>query len=223
MNIRVKSTDRIAPSPKPSNTPIMVAVLIVASIIGAFGLWQNHKSKERQAMQERMDEIDRQLAAQREAENLEAERRYQQNKAQQELNRPLSEPPRARVQSQASQGRQTDFNDHNYTPKGATNSMQAPPRRFFEQKKNQGILIERKVASWSWQSYGYGSGGQKRWVSGQFTYLVKNGVIDNSSVCANENYGTLRYRDCRKGAKDYFAKKCKSGNREACTGSEMIP
>lgn len=39
-------------------------------------------------------------------------------------------------------------------------------------------------------------------------YSYRNWVIDNASVCNNYKYGSVLYRDCRSGAREYFIKRC---------------
>lgn len=237
MEIKIDPSDRIAPGPKPSNTPILVALAIVMTITGSAGLWAYNKHLDKLAMQERIAEIDRKIeeknrleqeaARQKTATSAKRTPHYDEVMRDWEANNPMLE--RSTVDREPSPKKQTVFNDHNYTPKGAANSVKPPPARYYETGQSRTKIqarqakVERKEAWWTWESIASGTGGRKRGSSGMFSYLVKNGMIDTSSVCGNETQGSLRYRDCRKGAKDYFAKKCKSGNREACTGSEMIP
>ncbi|MDH4609833.1 hypothetical protein E8F12_14910 [Pseudomonas sp. BN102] len=42
-----------------------------------------------------------------------------------------------------------------------------------------------------------------------------NNRIDGASVCANHKRGSIDYRECRKGAKQFFKEKCEPGN---CAG-----
>ena len=220
MEIRIDPEDRLAPSPQKSNTPFLIALAVVLGILGVIGLNAYDSHSQRLAMEARLAEIDRELEAARQTEITKAKiakaQRQKNEPAAQELQRLLNQPSKP-------QERQTVFNEKNYTPKGAINSIEPPAKRHFQKNKSQGILIEKNVGNWTWQSTGYGARGQRKIVSGQFTYLVKNGRVDTSSVCANEPYGTLRYRDCRKGAKQYFQRRCKAGSPEACSGADMIP
>lgn len=120
------------------------------------------------------------------------------------------------------QGRQIAFNEANYQPKPIANTMQPPSQRHFEKRpaKPQASRVIN-YGPWKWESYK--SGGGKSIVGGQFQYITQAGRIDTASVCQNEKFGSLRYRDCRKGAKKYFANECKKGNRVACSGENMIP
>lgn len=122
------------------------------------------------------------------------------------------------------QKRQTVFNDDNYQPRGAINSIPAPRQIHTSTTRRQiNTQAFTKSAPWSWESYGYGTGTRTNRKGGQFSYTVRNGLIDTNSVCNNYKYGSLDYRDCRKGAKRYFQRACSNGNHEACSGADMMP
>lgn len=138
--------------------------------------------------------------------------------------------------------RQTVFNDSNYQPKGAINTIAPPPARYYEQGQAQTDARVREInrsfngapkhtpqsvvtksAQWQWTSVVSGTGGRGKTIRGIFSYQVRNGRINTTSVCSNEDYGSLRYRDCRKGAKAYFVSRCNAGDKEACTARNMMP
>lgn len=235
MEIKISPEDRLAPKPPKSNTPIFIALAVILGVAGIIGLQAYDQHSQKLAMEARIAEIDREIEAARQTENEKAEKRAQEYRQEQaERKRAVRDAETAAALARLlerdeveaktqSQNRQTAFSEKNYTPKGAVNSIPPPARRNFQEKRTQGVLIEKNVGNWTWQSVGYGSRGQKKTVSGQFTYLVKNGRVITHSVCANESHGTLRYRDCRKGAKQTFQRQCKNGSREACSGAEMMP
>lgn len=131
------------------------------------------------------------------------------------------------------QGRQIVFNDDNYRPKTNINTIEAvtPVERQpvkvrsqpVQAKKNAGNKPQTKSAYWEWETTRGVKGSGKKKVGGQFQYEVKNGLVLSHTVCKNETAGSFRYRDCRKGAKEYFKRACKQGNQEACTGENMAP
>lgn len=111
------------------------------------------------------------------------------------------------------QRRQTSFNDQNYQPRGAVNSIPPPQRIAYTQperaSKRQTTRITH-TANWTWEN-----GHQKKRTGGNFRWTEVNGAIDWSTVCSNYRSGSLEYRDCRKGAKVAFRRMC-SGHRPAC-------
>lgn len=44
------------------------------------------------------------------------------------------------------------------------------------------------------------------------TWQVVDNGIDSSSVCMNYRQGSIKYRECRKGAKQWFKTQCREGN-----------
>lgn len=116
-----------------------------------------------------------------------------------------------------SEGKQIVYNSNNYTPKGATNSMQPPSKRHFT-NNNTSTNTQNHIASysarWEWKNF-------RETVYGEFNYTVINDSIDTASVCNNYKYGSLIYRDCRKAAKRYFNQHC--NNNVFCTARNMIP
>lgn len=111
-----------------------------------------------------------------------------------------------RAQAQAQQ-RQTDFNDHNYTPRQPDNvvSMEGVRQSLAYQQPNQQATTRRrsieKDARWieKW------SGGGSYYA----TWTIVNNYIDNGSVCDNHKRGSIDYRECRKGAKQFFKAECR--------------
>lgn len=118
--------------------------------------------------------------------------------------------------------RQTSFNDQNYTPTGAHNSIQPPAPRHYasnnQQQNQQRSRVNTQTARWHWDSPN-----KKTRESGTFEWEETNGTIDHSSVCQNYRKGSLIYRDCRKGAKQALKNMCGSYEPACFAGSNMMP
>lgn len=109
----------------------------------------------------------------------------------------------ASLPDHATPSRQTEFNENNYRPREIVNRLPPPPpSAAASQKRNKPAdKVATRSARWSWKS-------RQTVESGTFKWQERNGRIDNASVCMNERQGSLRYRDCRRGAKAAFAKLC---------------
>lgn len=133
--------------------------------------------------------------------------------------------PQVKQSDLNAEGRQVVFNDKNYRPTNKVNTVAAVTpkqnRKAQTRSKNQQV---RKQAPWSWETYKNGTGGARKVVNrGTFSYTVKNGMVMTNTVCSNETPGSFMYRECRKGAKEYFKRMCSNSNQEACTGADMMP
>ncbi len=98
--------------------------------------------------------------------------------------------------------RQTAFDDNNYRPGEIVNRLPPPPPTARVRRSPPPATTTRS-AKWSWKT-------RQSVAHGTFQWREQNGRIDYSSVCMNEQRGSLRYRDCRKGAKVAFARLCKA-------------
>ena len=98
--------------------------------------------------------------------------------------------------------RQTEFNDRNYQPRPIVNRLPPPPRSAAPQPRMPRARETTRSARWSWA-------GEQAVEHGTFQWRESDGRIDFGSVCMNETRGSLRYRECRKGAKLAFARLCK--------------
>lgn len=74
-------------------------------------------------------------------------------------------------------------------------------QRIVRQNSAQNYAQERD-SQWI-KSWGGGSGYLAEWV-------VVNNVIDGGSVCRNQGWGSVEYRECRKGAKVHFREQCRA-------------
>jgi len=113
---------------------------------------------------------------------------------------PIESPPR-----------QTAFDENNYRPREIVNRLPPPPAATATPPTRRPTAkTVTRSATWSWQS-------RQTVERGTFQWREHDGRIDYASVCMNEKTGSLRYRECRRGAKPAFAKLCKSGrNPAAC-------
>ncbi|EJA2566538.1 TPA: hypothetical protein SLU74_006309 [Pseudomonas aeruginosa] len=110
---------------------------------------------------------------------------------------------------QQAQPKQTVYNDTNYVPKGATNIVDMEAVRQSEAYRNStaasGISSRNSIEqSGAWVDKW--SGGARYYAE----WTVFNNYIDDTSVCANHNRGSISYRECRKGAKQFFKEECRS-------------
>ncbi|CAD5109557.1 hypothetical protein [Zestomonas carbonaria] len=134
--------------------------------------------------------------------------------------------PRAEItwsngQGHQTQTRQTTYNDQNYTPRTDINTVQPPPARHYASNSSsqRSQTIRRTHSSyWEWES-----GHQKKRVAGHFEWVEIDGKVDHSSVCQNYKYGSLIYRDCRKGAKVALKKMCGKHEGACYAGNHLIP
>ena len=110
--------------------------------------------------------------------------------------------------------RQTEFNENNFQPREIVNRLPAvrssPPERSQPIRRTKTVT---RSAKWSWKT-------REGVVRGTFKWREQGGRIDYASVCMNEQRGSLRYRDCRKGAKVAFAKRCRKQRDAAACHAE---
>lgn len=110
--------------------------------------------------------------------------------------------------------RQTEFNEKNFQPRAIVNRLPAV-RPSPEERPQPGRRTKTvtRSAKWSWKN-------RDGIVRGTFKWREQGGRIDYASVCMNEERGSLRYRDCRKGAKLAFAKRCREQRDAAACHAE---
>ena len=212
MEIRVTELDRLAPQPKRNNAAIVVTSVMTLAIAALIGCWF-YQDDPKQVEQKRV----REEAAAQEVVRIKAP-------VMTETDRQLNIERAGQPVDQPGTGKkQTVFNDQNYVPKGAVNSIPPPTMtsRAKPQTRKEQIRY-REWAPWYWDSVQSGRGGRKTRTSGRFAYDVIGSRIDTNSVCSNEKAGSLRYRDCRKGAKRFFQENC-SRNQMFCSAGEMAP
>jgi hypothetical protein len=102
--------------------------------------------------------------------------------------------------------RQTSFDDTNYTPSKQINIIQSlpfNPSQIATRKQPQG-LRGSAPAMVHWQD---ARGRITRW---QTHFEFENSRIDNRSFCLNLRKGSLEYRECRKGAREWLKGQCRT-------------
>lgn len=113
--------------------------------------------------------------------------------------------------------RQTSFNDQNYQPTGAINTMQ-PPKPVVYASNSQAQRVQHKPVLqtdyWTW------TGADRKRTQRKIQWQTVNGWIQYDTVCQNERRGSLEYRDCRKAAKEYFVHRCRAEKRKAFCAAE---
>lgn len=114
----------------------------------------------------------------------------------------------------AVQRSQNSFNDNNYTPKQPQNTYSQPAAQQNYQRvaSNQNTnqpqtrqVRREKEAHWidKW------SGGARYLAE----WVVVDNYIDGGTVCANHRRGSIEFRECRKGAKQYFKEQCREWDK----------
>ncbi len=121
-----------------------------------------------------------------------------------------------------------NFNDENYQPRGAYNSLPPPARTSVKAGNKTSVPAPASKpvkVSWQWDSHRFSNPKNKKGQghSGVFYYRVVNQRIDTGSLCDNYNKGSLIYRDCRKAAKQHFNEQCSSRFAAACAAAGMAP
>lgn len=110
--------------------------------------------------------------------------------------------------------RQTEFDENNFQPREIVNRLPAVrPSRVERPQPTRRAKPVTRSAKWSWKT-------RDGIVRGTFKWREQGGRIDYASVCMNEERGSLRYRDCRKGAKAAFAKRCREQRDAAACHAE---
>lgn len=113
--------------------------------------------------------------------------------------------------------RQTSFNDQNYQPTGAINTMPAPKPTLYvastqaQRAQHKPVL---QTGYWTW------TGADRKRTSRKIQWQTVNGWIQYHTVCQNERRGSIEYRDCRKAAKEYFVHRCRTEKRKAFCAAE---
>lgn len=111
--------------------------------------------------------------------------------------------------------RQTSFNDSNYRPRPAVNTMPPPAQQHYAQAQTRPALGQQQGLNGSnrvrltWQD---GRREKSFWWEGPYRW--SNSVINYDALCKSENFprkGSIEYRACRRAAKDYLRNECRSG------------
>ncbi|WP_220813083.1 hypothetical protein [Pseudomonas paralcaligenes] len=111
-------------------------------------------------------------------------------------------------EDQGNSEKQTVYNDSNYRPKNPVNVVStegiresnAYQQRSAQQTKTVHPRVERD-GKWI-DRWGGGGSYYAKW-------KTTNNYIDGGTVCSNHKRGSIDYRECRKGAKQYFHEQCR--------------
>jgi len=113
--------------------------------------------------------------------------------------------------------RQTSFNDQNYQPTGAINTIPAPKPTLYAANTQAQRVQHKPVLQtdyWTW------TGADRKRTHRKIQWQTVNGWIQYHTVCQNERRGSIEYRDCRKAAKEYFVHRCRTEKRKAFCAAE---
>ncbi|MDH4568844.1 hypothetical protein E8E95_19335 [Pseudomonas sp. BN414] len=104
--------------------------------------------------------------------------------------------------------KQTDYNDQNYTPRQPDNvvSMEGVRQSSAYQQPIQQTTTRSRSVEKHGEWIDKWSGGARYYA----TWTIVNNSIDGGSVCGNHKRGSIDYRECRKGAKQFFKDKCRA-------------
>ncbi|MGE8504673.1 MAG: hypothetical protein ACN6P1_20855 [Pseudomonas sp.] len=98
--------------------------------------------------------------------------------------------------------KQNVFNDNNYQPKQVENTYSPPTYQQAASSQVQTTRVQRERDGYWIDKW---SGGARYYAE----WEVVNNYIEGTSVCANHRRGSIDYRECRKGAKQFFKEQCK--------------
>ncbi|NWL75489.1 hypothetical protein DM872_01280 [Pseudomonas taiwanensis] len=103
--------------------------------------------------------------------------------------------------------KQTDYNDQNYTPREPDNvvSMEGVRQSSAYQQPIQQATTQSRTIEKHGEWIDKWSGGARYYA----TWTIVNNYIDGGSVCGNHKRGSIDYRECRKGAKQFFKDECR--------------
>ncbi|WP_028630755.1 hypothetical protein [Metapseudomonas resinovorans] len=104
--------------------------------------------------------------------------------------------------------KQTEYNDQNYTPRQPDNivSMEGVRQSSAYQQPIQQTTTRSRTIEKHGEWIDKWSGGARYYA----TWTIVNNYIDGSSVCGNHRRGSIDYRECRKGAKQFFKDECRA-------------
>ncbi|MDH4870988.1 hypothetical protein [Pseudomonas sp. BN515] len=104
--------------------------------------------------------------------------------------------------------KQTDYNDQNYTPRQPDNvvSMEGMRQSSAYQQPIQQTTTRSRTVEKHGEWIVKWSGGTRYYA----TWTIVNNYIDGGSVCGNHKRGSIDYRECRKGAKQFFKDECRA-------------
>lgn len=120
----------------------------------------------------------------------------------------------------AKRNRQTSFDETNYRPAASVNLIPPPAETYWPGAEAARYASSEQLLrqdSWEWLS------ANRTRVNGRFEWIERDGAISYASVCQNYRKGSIIYRDCRKGAKQAFARMCSSYKPACHAANNFMP
>ncbi|HFH2571532.1 hypothetical protein [Pseudomonas aeruginosa] len=115
--------------------------------------------------------------------------------------------------NKSNQPKQTAYDDSNYTPTGAVNIVSMEAIRQPNGYRNPSTSRKKKTTNRIQHTGAW----VNKWSGGARYYaewVVIENYIENTSVCANQKRGSIDYRECRKGAKQFFKEQCRAWEKK---------
>lgn len=117
------------------------------------------------------------------------------------------------ARNKSNQPKQTAYDDSNYTPTGAVNVVSMEAIRQSNGYRNPSTSRKKKTTNRIQHTGAW----VNKWSGGARYYaewVVIENYIENTSVCANQKRGSIDYRECRKGAKQFFKEQCRAWGKK---------
>ncbi|HBO5517154.1 hypothetical protein ACM7YN_31120 [Pseudomonas aeruginosa] len=117
------------------------------------------------------------------------------------------------ARNKSNQPKQTAYDDSNYTPTGAVNVVSMEAMRQSNGYRNPSTSRKKKTTNRIQHTGAW----VNKWSGGARYYaewVVIENYIENTSVCANHKRGSIDYRECRKGAKQFFKEQCRAWEKK---------
>lgn len=117
------------------------------------------------------------------------------------------------ARNKSNQPKQTAYDDSNYTPTGAVNVVSMEAIRQSNGYRNPSTSRKKKTTNRIQHTGAW----VNKWSGGARYYaewVVIENYIENTSVCANQKRGSIDYRECRKGAKQFFKEQCRAWEKK---------
>ncbi|HBP1034177.1 hypothetical protein ACLHTP_03700 [Pseudomonas aeruginosa] len=117
------------------------------------------------------------------------------------------------ARNKSNQPKQTAYDDSNYTPTGAVNIVSMEAIRQPNGYRNPSTSRKKKTTNRIQHTGAW----VNKWSGGARYYaewVVIENYIENTSVCANQKRGSIDYRECRKGAKQFFKEQCRAWEKK---------
>ena len=113
---------------------------------------------------------------------------------------------------QPTQERQTVFHDGNYTPRQPVNIMESRhiQHAIYQGQQPREVRTSSRGLNGSGQAVVHWEDARGRRSTWPTSYTYSRSQIDNNSLCSNYRRGSIEYRTCRKGAREWLQAQCDS-------------